>query len=70
MPIPLPADRVKMGSEAAASAAACHVGAVIYDRMLRKNKEKAPKPDKETVSESFLQEIAEIEKEAKSLRSQ
>jgi len=71
VPIPMPVELLRAGGEVAVSAAACHVGAVIYDRILRKKgRDELPGPDRETIALSFLQEIAEIEKEAgKSLRS-
>lgn len=66
MPIAMPVELLRAGGELAMSAAACHVGAVIYDRMLRKkgNEEEPTERDRETIALSFLQEIAEIEKEA------
>lgn len=65
LPIPMPVELLRAGSEVAISAAA-HVGAVIYHRILRKKdrEEEPPEPDRETIALSFLQEIAEIEKEA------
>jgi hypothetical protein len=65
-------DVLKMGGEVAASAAACHVGTVIYDRLLRKHSEEglndglALKFKKDTITKSFLEEIAIMEQEAAS----
>ena len=67
VPIPLPTELLRAGGEMAASAVACHVGAMIYERILRKKGNEGkelPAPDSETIAISFLQEIAEIEKEA------
>jgi hypothetical protein len=68
-PLP-PMDVLRMGGEVAASAAACHVGTVIYDRLLRRHPEvdlndgSALKFKKDAIAKSFLDEIAIMEQEA------
>jgi hypothetical protein len=70
-PLP-PMDVLKMGGEVASSAAACHVGTVIYDRLLRKHTDEslndgtALKFKKDAIAKSFLEEIAAMEQEAAS----
>lgn len=77
-PLP-PVETLKLGGgEVAASLAAHQVGRLIYDRLLKKNRDKvnrleiAPNPstfNKKAIAKSFLEEIEEMEREATAMRT-
>ena len=74
--VPLPPEVLKVGGEIAASAAACHVGTIIYDRMRRNHKQARqieeafsnsksnPETSKDAIARSFIEEIERMELEA------